>query len=326
MEEIRVQSWTELIERLHDRSWQPVIARHRSTFVFRGSANHQCALTPSLMRLGGDFASLEEHLLRTFRRYGLRYHAPDGSQWNWLALAQHHGLPTRLLDWTYSPFVALHFATADLAQFDRDSFVWCLDYVGAAALLPQRLCDVLEEEGAQVFTTEMLDAVAPSLQSFDALQDEPFMLFFEPPALNDRIVNQHGLFSITSGAGVRPDTWVAQHPTLARRIVIPASLKWEVRDKLDQANITERVLFPGLDGLSRWLKRYYSPRADVDRANDDTHHDVDEAKRAGEDAESATPRAAGEAAHRGNGTSRAASGGRAARRSAARAGRPARGR
>jgi len=56
------------------------------------------------------------------------------------------------------------------------------------------------------------------------------------------------------------DEWLARHPQLYRRIIIPAALKWEVRDKLDQANITERVLLPGLDGLSRWLKRHYSPR------------------------------------------------------------------
>ena len=55
------------------------------------------------------------------------------------------------------------------------------------------------------------------------------------------------------------DGWVRDHPDLARRVVIPSGLKWEVRDKLDQANITERVLYPGLDGLSRWLRRQYTP-------------------------------------------------------------------
>jgi hypothetical protein len=63
-----------------------------------------------------------------------------------------------------------------------------------------------------------------------------------------------------SSARAQLGDWLATYPHVHRRIIIPAELKWEIRDKLDQANITERVLFPGLDGLSSWLKRQYSER------------------------------------------------------------------
>jgi hypothetical protein len=92
------------------------------------------------------------------------------------------------------------------------------------------------------------------------LAKEPFLLFFEPPSLDERIVNQFALFSLLSSPEASLDEWISRHEELVRRVVIPASLKWEVRDKLDQANITERVLYPGLDGLGRWLTRYYTPR------------------------------------------------------------------
>ena len=58
------------------------------------------------------------------------------------------------------------------------------------------------------------------------------------------------------------DAWLESHPQAWRKIIVPAELKWEIRDKLDQANITERVLYPVLDGLSRWLKRYYTPKTE----------------------------------------------------------------
>ena len=260
MEEIRVSTWTELHEALFADAWHEEAARFRSDFAFRGRGDAAEELGTSLARLGGDAGGVEGHLLRNFRKYAATGAVPADSVWNWLALGQHHGLPTRLLDWTYSPYVALHFATAAAETFELDGVVWMVDYVRAHELVPAPLRRALEAEGANVFTTEMLADAAPSLAELERLAGDDFVLFVEPPSFDERIVNQYALFSLVS----RPDAglvdWLRAHADLARRVVIPAALKSEVRDKLDQANVTERVLFPGLDGLSRWLARYYAPR------------------------------------------------------------------
>lgn len=261
--DIRVTSWTDLTERLYADAWKPALGRFRSNFAFRGMQDANDDLTTSLRRLRGPIARQENHLLRNFRKYAHRDAAAGDSVWNWLALAQHHGLPTRLLDWTFSPFVALHFATADFEAFDRDGIVWCVDYIRAHELLPAALKQCLKDQQADVFTTEMLANAAPSLGDLDALtgdSDKHFVVFLDPPSLNERIINQFALLSLMSDAETDLDTWLANHPHVYHRLILPAELKWEVRDKLDQANVTERVLFPGLDGLSKWLRRYYSPR------------------------------------------------------------------
>jgi hypothetical protein len=259
--DIRVDNWNHLQELLYENSWQQGLRRFRSSYAFRGMPDAADDLVTGLARLGDDYAQTEPHILRAFRKYARPEEAAGNSLWNWLSLAQHHGLPTRLLDWTYSPFVALHFAVEDMATFGRDGVVWCVDYARANALLPQVLKDVAARESAGVFTADMLEEAADSLQKFDTLGGgEPFVVFMEPPSLDARIVNQFALFSLMSSATARLDHWLEAHPDLYRRLVIPAALKWEVRDKLDQANVTERVLFPGLDGLSRWLKRYYTPK------------------------------------------------------------------
>lgn len=201
-------------------------------------------------------------MLRNFRKYAAGGSVPRDSVWNWLALAQHHGLPTRLLDWSFSPYVAAHFATHDPGQFHVDGVIWCVDYVKAHAMLPEPLKRLTDEEGADVFTAEMLDTAADTLPKLDEMgRERPFLVFLEPPSLDERIVNQFALFSLMSSPTAHLGHWLSEHPELFRRLVIPAELKWEVRDKLDQANVTERVLFPGLDGLSRWLKRYYTPKS-----------------------------------------------------------------
>src|SRR4051794_40547072 len=156
-------SWQELDTALHD----PGFGRHenhaRSTLVFRGLARSDYSQVSSLARLQGDYAALERHLLRNFRKYAHRQ-APGPTIWDWLALGQHHGLPTRLLDWTFSPLVALHFATASWVA--DDALLLAVDCEAAHRLLPPPLQAVMEHEGALVFSTEMLAREAPDLERF----------------------------------------------------------------------------------------------------------------------------------------------------------------
>jgi hypothetical protein len=260
----RARTWTELLEQLYAGSWNASLQRHRSPYAFRGLAFDNQDLSNSLLRLAGtgaEITTLELSLLRNFRKYAHDNPASGvDSIWHWLALAQHHGLPTRLVDWTYSPLVALHFATEHPFDYHQDGVVWCMNFVEANTRLPRRLRAILDDEHSDTFTVEMLHKFA-TLRAFDALAREPFVVFLEPPSLDTRILNQFALFSLMPGATTRLDEWLLSHPELCRRVIVPAELKWEVRDKLDQANINERTLFPGLDGLSRWLERYYTPRA-----------------------------------------------------------------
>jgi hypothetical protein len=254
-------SWLQIVDQLYEGSWNTDLQRFRSPFAFRGLSRRTHTLSSSLVRLAGadgDPQRIEIALLRNFRKYAHGEAPHADSIWNWLALGQHRGLPTRLLDWTYSPLVALHFATENPADFDDDGVVWCVNFVEANKCLPRRLRRIMEQEGSDTVTVEMLGTF-PTLRAFDALSRQPFVVFMEPPAVDRRILNQHALFSLMSSASGRLDDWLREHPRLCREVRVPAALKWEIRDKLDQANVNERVLFPGLDGLSRWLARYYMP-------------------------------------------------------------------
>ena len=259
-----IHSWRELDDAV--AAANAVSGRAHSSLVFRGLARSSYSNLSSLARLGDDFPRLERHLIRNFRKYAHR-ERPGPTLWDWLSLAQHHGLPTRLLDWTFSPFIAAHFATATAPGIE--AIVWAVDCAAAHEGLPGELRDALATEGATVFTTELLADQAPTLGALDRLGlDEPFALFFEPPSLDDRIVNQSAVLSILSSPVAHMDDWLEAHPEVWRAWRITPEAKAEIRERLDQANVTERVLMPGLDGLATWLRRYYAPgRTPVDEAD-----------------------------------------------------------
>jgi len=259
-------NWHELQEYLFLDSYNKELERIRSPFIYRGLSQLDYILETSLTRLDGDYVDLEKHLLRNFKKYAYNAHPQGSSDWHWLALAQHHGLPTRLLDWTYSPFVALHFATENILKFDMDGVIWALNYEKVNQYLPEIPRSIIQNVGSNSFTSEMLVIAYPTLEDLVQTQDD-FIIIFESPSLDHRIVNQYALFSMMSSADGIISTWLEDHPDLYFRIKIPAEMKWEIRDRLDQANINERVLMPGLGGLSKWLRRHYSPKRGGDIIN-----------------------------------------------------------
>lgn len=265
--DVRAESWAHAQELLYEQSWNPELNRYRPSYAYRGLLKTSHGLSTALARLGDDpdhGARVERDLLRNFTKYAKDETLSSSSIWRRLSLAQHHGLPTRLLDWTFSPLAGLHFATEDLDTMDDDGAVWLVDVDEIYGRLPDELRDSLDT--ARVFTTDMLAENAETLDEFDRLFEgsgrAPVPVFFEPPSLDDRIVNQFALFSVFPDATRRLDDWLVDHPECYRRVIVPSGLKMEIRDKLDAANITERMLFPGLDGLATWLRRYYTPMGD----------------------------------------------------------------
>jgi hypothetical protein len=257
---VGVQNWEQLLAELYRDAWDESIGRFRTSCVFRGADVMGLELKPGLLKLvgrNGRAGKIEKHLLRNFRKYATGEFRGRASDWRWLTFAQHHGLPTRLLDWTFSPLIAAHFATDNVHFNDRDGAIWCIDPRKTNKLLPLKLRRIAAHEGADLFTAEMLEDAAESLTAFDKLFPQPGILFLEPPSIDVRIANQFALFSVASAADLDLNAWLEAHPGVARRIVIPAAAKPEIRDKLDQAGFTERLIYPGADGLARWLARYY---------------------------------------------------------------------
>ena len=276
IEEIHVSTWEELNRELHRDAFDPAIRRYRFRDVFRGHSDERYSrIISSLLELGHPpekVRDIEKYVLRSFRKYAQTEPAQGiTSLWHWLALAQHHGLPTRLMDWTYSPYVALHFAVGELPDENIAGLLWRVSFYKVHQTLPKRLRNELTSEGFNLFSVENLDNVAKTLAEFDRLSSDTFALFFEPPSLDERIVNQYALFSVMSDPTLSFDEWLAEQPDTYTRISFPGSLKWEIRDRLDSINVTERVLFPGLDGLCKWLRRWYSP------SHIDPHREGDEA-------------------------------------------------
>jgi hypothetical protein len=265
--EIRVSSLGELIDKSTPREPDRASGRRRNYSVYRGTSDSHFGLLTGLDKLGGcnpphSKAHLEEHILRNFIRYAQPYlQHRNVTDWELLISAQHHGVPTRLLDWTYSPLVAAHFATLR-EEANGDCVIWQLDWrrlherfgLKPLAFLVSDLDELLREKGYES---------AWDLISGQAEGKEPFVCMLEPPGLDKRIMVQSAAFTLSS-IKTRSFEAILREEKLDDclvKFVLPAEKVGFVRDQLDLCSVDERSLFPDLDGVAAEIRRYYSASA-----------------------------------------------------------------
>lgn len=252
----------DLFEIISEQKYDASKDRHRSSFLYRGLTNDKFSLVTSLKRNCGDKQiELEESILRNFAKYAESEEPTiKESIWRQMILGQHHGLPTRLMDWTYSPLVALHFAcTCDnMSEMNNNnSCVWKIDIEELNSLLPSNYQDMLNQKRAYLFTVDMLEQLTNNLNTYDCAMGANALVLVEPPSIDQRIINQYSYFSIIPMDMTSVEDFLNTHTSGCCKYIINKDLKWRIRDMLDQMNINERIMYPGLDGLSTWLKRHY---------------------------------------------------------------------
>jgi hypothetical protein len=266
IEERRAISWSEVQEILWEQSFDARADKWRAYTAFRGLPEDYPDLSTKVQRMREDPGAVpskpgslewkERRVLDNFRMYERLSLRTGNSDWDIMLLGQHHGLPTRLLDWTSSPLAALFFACENYDDHLKDGVVWCVRRLETNAFLDPSIKQTLEQIGTSLFSLEALSLAYPTLAEFDQLPADS-LIFFEPPFVSPRIAAQYAFFSVMPGVRTRLRSWLETHEDLCWKLIIPAGLKKELRERLMVMNISERTIYPDLEGTCRWIAAWY---------------------------------------------------------------------
>jgi hypothetical protein len=175
-------------------------------------------------------------------------------EWEWYFLMPHHGSPTRLLDWTENPLVALYFALRDVVAGARPA-VWVLD--------PLRLNRDVAGMGDRVLLTSdsRLSAYLGSYSDTPGRPSPPVAI--QPPHKSRRLAAQKGTFTLHGHDRRAIADYSALGGRLLRIDIDPAKYA-DIRAELAAAGVTESTVFPELPGLCRELVEHWTRTAPAD--------------------------------------------------------------
>ena len=200
-------------------------------------------------------------LLENFIKYvSIEDPTINESIWKAMIVGQHHGLPTRLLDWTHSVLVALHFAETenDLSKLDEhDCVIWRIDAREINQRLPEKYKCALEKKRTFIFSLKLFSECTNSIEEYDQEMANQSLVMLEPPSIDQRILNQYSFFTLLSSSITDLESYLNDNTERTKKYIINRRLRWDLRDILDQLNMNERMVYPGKDGIARWLARHY---------------------------------------------------------------------
>ncbi len=275
--EIAVKSWEELrskLTKMGDELW-----------YFRGQTNSTWTLQPKLER--SIITYQEKELFDEFKRTAHLYTTDNSrveTRMEWLSLMQHHGAPTRLIDWTRSPYVAAFFAVNDLQVSDNYAAVWAVNISEIYKIIRKkhekdiRFKALFEERYLYHHTLLNEDFKSVYLSEWYEAEDFKFpstVMPIAPYYAHPRLTIQQGIY--LSQTRLFKDDAVTQlsfeqalqdtmdgefDPNWIKKFCLPSKLRPLMLRELNAMNINDATLFPGLDGFAKYLAKKVSVLVD----------------------------------------------------------------
>lgn len=270
-----LQKYLSLIDNLH---FQFSSSKNGNDFSYRGMSDSSDPLLPGILRKESeaDYAELsygasEYEILSHFIKESKIYinNVDDKNYLTWLEYAQHFGVPTRLLDFTSNPFVALYFCCK--GSLEKDGNVCILNIGSYKNFTSTHSKFILKNKS--ITTEEMIESIILKIRD-ESLEAEIYPVHFIPYYIDKRMLAQSSRFLIwgtdtspfedfikdenemsISSDGIRIGKVNDKRCYLKLRI--PEDKKSNILKQLDYCNINDKTLFPGLDGIGKYLKNYY---------------------------------------------------------------------
>ena len=239
--QFRVKTWDQFLKLISTPPY--------SHWAYRGERDERWPLYSSLSRYLQAFGVApaawplqEARILRVFKRKAHQFleKPPDpDDDFQWLALMQHHGAPTRLIDFTWSPYVAAFFA---LERTIADGVIWALN--------PARI-----DSSRALRHSRMDPRVKGNFERYFLKGNQRFIWLGEPHTMNRRLIAQSGTFAAPGVLDVPVEEIIADsgQENILAKFTLPNAMRETGMRELYRMNITYATLFPDLDGLAKSL-------------------------------------------------------------------------